>query len=176
VGVTPEPTPKPQLLTADTRRRILGAAEQYDDPRSAVMPALYAAQEQLGYLPDQAIAEVAEVLCLPDSEIGAVASFYTMYFRTPTARHIINLCCTLSCALRGAEGIREHLCRRLKIKVGENTPDGGFRLNEVECLGACDVAPAAMIDDDYYGNLTTEKIDHILRDLGWTEEGVERVE
>ena len=136
------------------------------------MPALYAAQDQLGYLPDQAIAEVAELLRLPDSEVGAVASFYTMYFSTPSGRHIINVCCTLSCALRGAESITEYLSEKLNVKVGEDTDDGKFRLNEVECLGACDMAPAAMIDDEYYGNLTTEKIDGILLDLGWTDGGV----
>lgn len=170
MGVIPTDSSNLRLLTADTRSRILDSARQYDDSRSAVMPALYAAQEQLGYLPDQAVTEVAEVLGLPDSEVGAVASFYTMYFRTPAARHIINVCCTLSCALRGSEHIMSYISNKLNIKVGENTPDGQFRLNEVECLGACEIAPAAMIDDEYYGNLTTEKVDEILAGLGWTRE------
>lgn len=157
---------KARLLSEATRENISRIALNYDSAQSVVMPALYAAQEQLGYLPDQAIVEVAEILQLPPSEVGAVASFYTMYFRRPVGQHIISVCETLSCALRGAEGIMEHVRRKLNIKAGETTADGKFSLNSVECLGACDMAPVAMIDGEYYGNLTEEKVDEILMGLG----------
>lgn len=133
------------------------------------MPALYAAQDQLGYIPDQALEEIAEILDLPASEVGSVATFYSMYFHRPVGRHIINVCVTLPCATAGSENLLEYLCAKLNVKPGETTPDGKFRLNAVECLGACDIAPVAMIDDEYHGHLTTDKLDTILQDLGWED-------
>ena len=167
MGMTQKPqADKVRLLSAATRDKIAQTAPNYDDRRSVVMPALHAAQKQLGYLPDQALEEIAEILQLPPSEVGAVASFYTMYFRRPVGQHIISLCQTLSCALCGSEGLLDYVSDKLNVKVGETTEDGRFRLNAVECLGACDMAPAAMIDDEYHGNLTREKIDEVLRALG----------
>jgi NADH-quinone oxidoreductase subunit E len=156
-----------KLLTPDTRRRIAETASRYDDARSAVLPALYLAQEQIGYVPDEAVTEVAEELGLPESEVGAVASFYTMLYKKPVGEHVISVCETLSCALMGAEHALDFLSRKLEIKVGETTPDGKFSLHAVQCLGACDMAPAAMIDGQYHGNLTEEKLDTLLRQMGW---------
>jgi len=169
MGVTPpEPTEREPALTDDTRDRIRDLASRFDDPRSALLPALYTAQEQIGYLPQEAVQEVASVLQLPCAEVGAVASFYTMFYKRPVGQHVIGVCRTLSCALLGAESLLDYLSQKLDVKVGETTSDGRFTLREVECLGACDMAPAMMVDDTYYGNLTEEKLDEILSILGWT--------
>lgn len=155
------------VLTEATRRKITAMLANYDDSRSAALPALAAAQKQIGYLPDEAMAEVADILELPRSEVGAVAHFYTMFYKHPVGEHVITLCATLSCALLGSERLVEYLSRTLKIKVGETTEDRKFTLMETECLGACSEAPVMMLDDKYYGNLTEEKLDEILRGLGW---------
>ncbi|MDO8682711.1 MAG: NADH-quinone oxidoreductase subunit NuoE [Armatimonadota bacterium] len=164
-------TPQVPILSEEIKRKIAELAIRYDNPQSAVMPALYAAQEQIGYLPEEAVAEVADALSLPHSEVGAVASFYTMFYKKPVGEHVISICATLSCALLGADSLMEYLSEKLDIKVGETTTDGKFSLHAVECLGNCAEAPAMMLDDKYYGNLTREKLDRILSDLGWTEPG-----
>ena len=129
------------------------------------MPALYVVQEEHGHLTEDGMAEVAKLLDMPLSDVGGVATFYSMYFQHPVGRYVLDVCKTLSCALLGAEHIVEYLSRKLGIKVGETTPDGLFTLRTVECLGACGAAPVMMVGDTYYENLTPEKIDFILDEL-----------
>jgi NADH-quinone oxidoreductase E subunit len=153
------------MLSDNARRRILEIGESYPDGRSAVMPALYVVQEEQGHLTDEGMAEVARLLEMPFSDVGGVASFYTMYFEHPVGRYVLDVCKTLSCSLLGAEHLVDHLSRKLGIKVGETTPDGLFTLRTVECLGDCGNAPVMMVGDKYYDNLTPEKIDSILDEL-----------
>ena len=129
---------------------------RYPVRRAAIMPTLWLAQEEFGYLTLEAMEYVAELLGLSPAFVASVASFYTMYYKRPMGRHHVQVCTNLSCSLVGADRILGCLKRRLRIAVGETTADGKFSLNEVECLASCDTAPMMQINDDYWENLTPE--------------------
>lgn len=137
----------------------------YPVKRSAVLPALYLAQEEHGYVTDEDVQYIAERLDMRVNEVEEVVTFYTMYSRQPIGRHKLQVCRTLSCMLLGAEKITEHLSQRLGVEVGETTPDGKFTLQEVECLGYCDLAPCLQVNFDYHERVTTETVDELLRTL-----------
>lgn len=137
----------------------------YPVKRSAVLPALYLAQEEHGYVTDDDVQYIAERLDMRINEVEEVVTFYTMYSRQPIGRHKLQVCRTLSCMLLGAEKITEHLSQRLGVEVGETTPDGKFTLQEVECLGYCDLAPCLQVNFDYHERVTTETVDELLRTL-----------
>ena len=154
------------MLSAEVKRRIEHLKSRYPQTKSALLPALHLAQrEHDGWLSNEMMAEVAEVMDLPPAEVRSVASFYTMFNRRPVGKHLVQVCTNLSCSLLGAEHIVEHLRRALGIEVGETTADGLFTLLEVECLGSCGTAPMMQVDDTYYENLTTERVDEILSQL-----------
>lgn len=138
-----------------------------DQRRSAVVAALLEAQKQnAGHLTDEAMNAVADYLKIPHIEAYEVATFYDMYNLKPIGKHKIAVCTNISCMLRGADGIVDHLKKRLKINVNETTPDGKFTLREVECMAACCGAPMCQVDDKHYHeNLTPEKIDKLIDQL-----------
>lgn len=154
------------VLQATTRAAIERARSRYPHPRSAVLPALWAVQEQFGYLPGEALSEVAELLGLVPGEVEAVATFYSMYFTRPLGRHQIAVCVNVACALRGADEIAAHLERRLGCPSGSTTADGSFTWQAtIECLGACGYAPMMQVDHYFYERLTPEKVDAILEQV-----------
>lgn len=131
--------------------------------QSAVMPLLTLAQKQSGgWLPKAAMDAVAAMLGMAPVRVYEVATFYTMYNLEPTGKHVIELCTTTPCWLRGSDAIVEACERRLGIRCGETTADGQFTLKEVECLGACVNAPMCQIDDSYYEDLTPENVTKII--------------
>jgi NADH-quinone oxidoreductase subunit E len=109
---------------------------------------------------------LAVELGLPVSEVRAVATFYTMFNKEPVGRYHIQVCQNLTCSLLGAESLITYLEKRLGIAAGQTSSDGKFTLSRVECLGSCGTGPVMQINDDYYENLTAERIDRILTDLG----------
>lgn len=135
--------------------------------RSAVIEALRTVQhENDGYLTPQLMDAVADYLDLPPIQVYEVATFYSIFETKPVGRCHISVCTNISCHLRGADKIVEHLEKRLGIKTGESTPDKKFFLKqEEECLAACNNAPMMMIDHVYYENLTPEKVDEIMEGL-----------
>ena len=137
----------------------------YPDKRGALLPALHLAQEAFGYVSLEVEVYVAGLFGLTAAHVHEVVTFYTLYFRQPKGRHIISVCHNLSCHLLGAKAIVDHLTQRLGIEVGETTPDGRVTLLTVECLCACEQAPMMQVDERYLGNLTPEKVDHILEGL-----------
>jgi NADH-quinone oxidoreductase subunit E len=138
----------------------------YPDHASAVMPALWLAQERFGFLSDEALGAVADALEMPKPEVVAVATFYSMYNLEPVGKYIIQVCCTLSCSLLGADALVEYLKRKLGIDFGETTQDGKFTLRKVECLASCGTAPVIQINEQsYHENLTLERVDQILDSL-----------
>ncbi len=154
------------MLSEESRAEIRKIRDEYPDPQSALLPALYLAQRDYGgWLPDAAFDEVAAVMDLPASQVAAVASFYTMLNKKPVGRHLVQVCTNISCSLLGAQHLAEYIGRHLGIGVGETTSDGQFTLLEVECLGSCGTAPAMQVDDQYYENLTEDKIDRILQEM-----------
>lgn len=151
------------MLSDAAIARIDEICKEYPNKKSAVVPALYVAQREYGgWLPREAIEDVAEVLDLPDSHVLGVASFYSMFYGEPVGRVLVQVCTTSPCALRGASEAVECFKKKLGIGVGETTPDGQFTLQEVECLAACHEAPMAQINEDYFFQLNEQKIDEIV--------------
>jgi NADH-quinone oxidoreductase subunit E len=122
-------------------------------------------QAETGYLTKEAVAEVADLFHLSPNEVWEVASFYTMFYKKPVGKYVLQVCTNISCLLCDSTEILQHLQKRLQIKTGETTPDGKFTLFEVECLASCGTSPVVQINDDYHENLTTEKLDQILDGL-----------
>src|SRR6476660_6338185 len=116
----------------------------------------------ISYIGPEAIEYVAKLMGQAPARVRGIVSFYTMYNMKPIGRHHIQVCRTLPCALRGAEKVTTFLSQKLGIKPGQTTEDGRFTLSEVECLASCGTAPMMQINDDYYENLTEEKINQIL--------------
>ena len=132
---------------------------KYPQPRSAVMPALDLAQEELGHLTPEAMSEVAGALQLDPGYVEGVATFYTLFHLEPVGRHRFYVCTNLSCMLRGAEDVVERLKGAIGVREpGEVSKDGLFSYEEVECLGACEYAPVCRLDHRYRVDLTPEKI------------------
>ena len=137
-----------------------------DQRQSAVMAALTHAQDEYsGYLTKPLIHAVADYLQIPSIFAEEAATFYSMYEHKPAGKHKICVCTNISCKLKGSDKIVSHLKDKLKVNFGEVTKDGEFLLKHVECLGACVGAPAMQIGDDYYENLTNDKVDEILKKL-----------
>jgi len=138
-----------------------------DRSRSAVLSALHAVQhENEGYLTAEQMNAVAAYLNLPTIQVYEVATFYSMFQTTPVGRHNVAICTNISCMLRGADDLVEHVEKKLGIKTGESTADGRIYLKrEEECLAACCGAPMMMVDHKYHENLTTGQVDQILDEL-----------
>jgi len=139
--------------------------QKYPHKKAALLPTLWLAQEEFGYLSLEVMEYVANLLNLPTSKVYSVASFYTMLKKEPTGKYLIQVCRTLSCELSGSEEVLEHIINKLNIKEGETTPDNKFTLITVECLGSCGTSPVMRINDEYYENLTKSKINQILDSL-----------
>ncbi len=138
--------------------------------RPPIIAALKVVQEYNGnYLTDELMQAVAEYLDVPHIAVYEVATFYSMFHMDKVGRHVISVCNNISCSLRGADKVIEHLQNRLNIKVGETTPDGIYTIKTVECMAACGGAPMLEVDKVYHENLTEEKIDQILSDIAALE-------
>jgi len=138
--------------TPENRARLEDICTRYPPERrqSAVLYALYIAQEQQGYLTLNAMRHVAEVIRCTPAEVEDVVTYYVMFFTRPTGKYILQVCRTLSCALRGAERVTEALSAELGLQPGETDAKREFTLLEVECLGACDKAPVVGVNDDWH--------------------------
>ena len=124
------------------------------------------AEEEFGKIDRGAVMCVAKTMGISPGFVHGVLSLYTHYRREPDGTHVLQVCSTLSCALRGCRDIVHHLEEKLGIQAGETTADGRFTLKKVECLGSCDTAPVVQINADYHESLTVEKLDTILEGLG----------
>jgi NADH-quinone oxidoreductase subunit E len=150
-------------LTEHAKEEIRALPPRYPELRSAVMPALDIAQEEIGWLPKEAVKEVAELLNLDPGYVEGVATFYTLFHKEPTGAHHFYLCTNLSCALRGAYDLLEHIKRKTGVaEEGQVSEDGLFSFAEVECLGACEYAPMMRYEHEYHYDLTREKLDALI--------------
>lgn len=155
-------TTKKVALSEAAERRAAEIIPTYPQSRSAVMPLLYIAQEELGWINQDAVEWVASKLSLPPMQVWEVATFYTMYYKKPVGRYHIQVCRTLPCALRGAKRIAEYLNKKLGLLPGEVSKDGLWSFEEVECLGSCGTAPMCQINDVFFENLSEERLDALL--------------
>ena len=138
---------------------------KYDQKRAATLPLLHLAQDKIGYVTPEIEQWVSRWTEVPVVHVHEVVTFYSMFHQKPVGRHHIRFCTTTSCVLRGGEKILGHLKNKLRIENHETTQDGKFSLEEAECLCACEQAPMMQVGDDYYGDLTEEKVDQILEKL-----------
>ena len=136
-----------------------------DRPHELVVDVMFALQDHYGYLSDEAVEEVAELLNMSSLEVEQLATFYSFIYREPVGKYVIHVCDSVICWMEGHESLLDHLSGKLKIDLGETTPDGMFSLLPVCCIGYCDRAPAIMINRKVYGPLTLEKLDAILERL-----------
>lgn len=149
-------------LTPEREREVDELVTRYPTKRAALIPTLWVCQRQHGWLPPEAMAWVAERLELSTAQVKGVVTFYTMFFQEPVGENVIWVCRTLSCDLRGAKVVQEHLEEKLGCHAGETSKDGKFTLLKAECLAACGQAPMVQINDDYFENLDLKKVDEIL--------------
>ena len=152
-------------FSPETLKKFEATTARYPKKEAAMLPVLYLAQQEFGHLGPEAIEYVAKLMEQAPARVQGVVSFYTMYNMKPIGRHHIQVCRTLPCALRGAEQVTSLLKQKLGIECGQTTADGRFTLSEVECLASCGTAPMMQVNDDYYENLTEEKIGEILNRL-----------
>ena len=131
--------------------------------KAACIEALKVVQEHRRWISDESLKDIAVYLDMSSEELDSVATFYNLIFRKPVGRHIILLCDSITCWIMGYEQIREHLKIKLGIQYGQTTDDSRFTLLPNPCLGTCDCAPALMIDNDLYRNVTTDQLDEILK-------------
>ncbi len=149
-------------LSETERSAIEHEMHHYEDPRAASIEALKIVQKQRGWVPDGAIHAIAAVLGIPASDVEGVATFYSQIFRQPVGRHIIRVCDSMTCFIGGHESVLGAIQQQLGIAPGQTTADNRFTLLPVCCLGNCDKAPALMIDDDTFGNVSAAAVGQLL--------------
>lgn len=160
----------PELLTDITfpetmERQIQEILLRYPTSRAALLPVLWLCQERYGWISPGVMEAVARRLGEQPAFVEGVVRFYTMFYTSRPARYVLQVCTTLSCDVCGGRELVDHLRARLGIDFGQQTPDGMFQMINVQCLGACGSAPVIQINDDYYENLTPERLDEVLDEL-----------
>lgn len=154
------------MALLDTRKEEIDYhLGKYPDKRSAVMPLLYIAQEEYGYITPEAMEEIAEIIGSDVTHVRGVVGFYTMYYDQPKGRYLLQICTDLPCALRGAGEVSQHVCDHLDVEPGQTTGDGLFTVENVMCLAACDRAPMMQVNFHYYENLDFDKVNKLIEDL-----------
>lgn len=155
------------MLSQEAKDKIQALRAKYPNPRSALMPALYVAQKEYGWLPQEAIDAVAVEMNLTATEVGSVASFYTMYYLKPVGRHVIEFCTDLPCALVGADAAYARFSEHLGLDHDhETTGDGAITLRHAPCLGGCDKVCVVLVDNNtQYQAMTDEKLDALAQQL-----------
>ena len=152
-------------FSQDLVQRINEIVSMHETKQSSLIAVLREVQDEYGWLSRESMEQVSEILELPPSNVQNVATFYTMFFTKPVGKHVVWLCRTLSCALRGAEHVEHYICDKLKVKTGETTPDGKITLMEAECLASCGTAPVMLVDNTLEENLTKARVDQVIDEL-----------
>jgi NADH-quinone oxidoreductase subunit E len=157
-------TPATTIFSPGLAARFDRLVTLYPVRRSALIPMLLYAQDEVGYISEPVVKEIAVRLGITELDVRSVLSYYSMLRTKPVGKYNLQVCTNISCMLRDGYGILEHCKNRLGIGHKEVTPDGLFSLEEVECIGVCCWAPAMQVNYDFYDELTTEKVDQILED------------
>jgi NADH-quinone oxidoreductase E subunit len=152
-------------FTEENLKRIDEVLKKYPARKPAVMPVLWIAQEQNGWISGEVMKEVALILEMTPEEVLGIVTFYTMYHQKPMGKYHIQVCTNVSCMLKGGYGIFDHVKEKLGLKNMEVSEDMQFSLEEVECMGSCGTAPMIAVNEDYYENLDIDKTNKILESL-----------
>jgi NADH-quinone oxidoreductase subunit E len=147
------------MLTPEELHEIEEEFPRYPRRDAVCIDAMKIVQKHRGWVSDESIRDIAELLGMSPAELDGIATFYNLIFRKPVGRHVIMVCDSVSCWIMGYDRVREHLTKRLGVGLGQTTADDRFTLLPIVCLGCCDRAPAMMVDNDLYGNLDSAKID-----------------
>lgn len=153
------------MISNELKSKFQKIIARYPLKRSAIVPMLIYAQDEEGYVSEQAVEEIARAVEVRPIEVLEIIPYYSMLHRQPIGKYNLQVCTNVSCLLRGGEEILGHCAKKLGIEHKQVTPDGQFSLEEVECLGACCGAPAMQVNYDYYENLTPAKIDALIAKL-----------
>jgi len=146
----------------ELEQRFQKLVSQYPWKRSALIPMLLYAQDEVGYLSNEVVADIAKRVELTELEVRNVISYYSLLRTRPSGKYVIQICTNISCMLCGAEEVFDHCRERLGVDHNQVTRDGTFSLEEVECIGACSWAPAVQVNYDFHLNVTPQKMDSIL--------------
>lgn len=138
---------------------------RYPIKKSATIPLLHLAQEQDGWVTEEAMEHIAELVDLTPAQVLGTCSFYGMFKREPVGRYLVNICTNISCMIMGGEELLEHAQERLGVRAGNTTPDGLFTVDEVECIAACTEAPCLQVNYRYFHRITTDEFDELVEDL-----------
>lgn len=157
------------MISPQAKQRMHELAARYPVARSAVMPALYIAQQEEGYITSDGLQAVAEAIGMTVDDVESVATFYTMYYQQQPGKKVIKVCTSISCYLRNCDALVAHLEKRLGIKRGETTADGNYTLMTAECLASCGTAPVLQINNEFVENVTIESADALLNQLNMRE-------
>ena len=152
-------------FSAQVNKEIEDIIARHPKKEAAILPVLHVVQREVGFISGEEEKFVADLLEIKPIKVREVVSFYTILNSEPRGKYHIQVCSSISCSLLGAGNLISYLEKKLGIKVGQTSPDRKFTLSTVECLGACEQAPAMMINFDYYGHLDEKKIDEILEKL-----------
>ena len=152
-------------FTPENQEKINEILKRYPTKKAAIMPVLYLGQEQNGWISQEVMKEIASVLEIPEEEVFGVVTFYTMFFENPMGKNHLQVCTNVSCMLRGGYEIFNQVKEKLGIDNMEVTEDKNFSLEEVECMGSCGTAPMIAVNEDYYENLTADKVNEIIESL-----------
>ena len=152
-------------LSAETLAKIDGIVEQYPTKASAIMPCIWAITDELNHVPEGGVDLLVQKLGVTRARVHEVLSFYTMYRTEPQAENVLQVCHNISCHIMGARGVIAQLEKKLGVRMGESTPDGKFRLEGAECLGACGHGPVLQLGKHLYEYLTPEKVDGMLEEF-----------
>ena len=153
------------MLSESNLNKVEELRKRYPTSQALLLPVLWMLQEQEGYISEESMKYAGTLLNIPYGHILGVVTFYTMLQKKAAGKHHIEVCTNISCMLRGSGKILEHIEQRLGIKAGEISPDKQWMLSEAECLGSCGTAPMLAIGDEYYENLTLEKVDSLIDTL-----------
>jgi NADH-quinone oxidoreductase E subunit len=150
------------MFTETVLKEIESIKTKYPKPRSALLPALYIAQKEFGWLSHEAMQCVAHAIDVPEAAVRGTASFYAMFKHNPMGRHLIQLCTNVSCMILGAENLADFLRAKYGLESGGTTKDNRFSLMIMECIGSCGTGPAMLVNTDFHENLTEQRIEEIL--------------
>ncbi|MCE1189375.1 MAG: NADH-quinone oxidoreductase subunit NuoE [Ignavibacteria bacterium] len=153
------------VFSEENLRKIENILKKYPVKKAAVMPVLYVAQEQNGWISTEVMREVARILEIPEEDVLGVATFYTMYHKKPAGKYHLQVCTNVSCMLRGGYAVYDAVKNKYGLKNGSVTDDGKYSLEEVECMGSCGTAPMIAINEDYFENLTPEQALAIIESM-----------
>lgn len=151
-----------EMLTQEEREEIEAELTHYPNKQAVCIDAMLIVQRHRGWVSDESLQDIGELLSMSTTDLDGVATFYNLIRRKPVGKHVAMICDSVSCWIMGCDQLRDHLCSRLGISMGNTTSDGKFTLLPIVCLGACDHAPTMLVDGELHTDVDQQRIDELL--------------